>query len=1019
MTSGYKINNVDTDLLYVRKDMFLEGNLWGWGLNTTGGPLGDGTNTHRSSPVQTIASGSNWKQVVGGPNGYVTASIKSDGSLWLWGYNVEGELGDGTTTARNSPVQTIAGGTNWKQVACGGRHTAAIKQDGTLWAWGMCNYGQLGDNTVVNKSSPVQVYGGGTNWKQVVGGYGHTAAIKTDGTLWAWGYNSWSQLGDNTTAHKSSPVQVSGGGTTWKQASLSYQWSAAIKTDGTVWFWGLNGVGQWGNNSTSGSAVPTQVSAWGTNVAQICANGGNTFAAVKQDGTLWTCGDNNTGELGDNTTTLKSSPVQTIAGGTNWRQVVCGRNHISALKTDGTVWSWGGNGNGQLGDNTVLSKSSPVQTVAGGTNWTRVTCGYYHTVALSNSADYDTGIPYIPFMNTPSGTLYSWGDGYGGALGNGTSGRNNVSPVPTVPSYNNWIQVSGGYSFEAAIKTDGTLWSWGYNAQGRLGQGITGGNINTPTQTVPTNLRWSQVSCNYTHMSAITISGALYGAGANSFGQLGLNNNTDSNSMAMVYTGGTGWVQTAAGYYNTFGIKVDGTLWAWGYNPNGELGDGTIASKSSPVQTIAGGTNWKQVSAYNSTAAIKTDGTLWSWGPNTNGILGDSTTTSRSSPVQTISGGSNWQQVSCGDAHMAAIKTDGTLWLWGTNTNGQIGDNTTTHRSSPVQTVSGGTTWKQVSCGRTWTIAIKTDGTLWTWGNNGATGSGGFLGDNTNASKSSPVQTIAGGTSWIYVNANMYTTIGIRAEAGGQQMYTTPGTYTWVAPAGVYSVSAVAVGAGGAGDANNPLNAGGGGALSYTNNITVVPGNSYTVTVGAGATYNSVTAGGNSSFSTFVIAGGGQSGASGSSAGGTPITAGVGNSGGAGARGATGTSGAGGGGAGGYSGAGGAGSVGSAAAGAGAGGGAGGGYGQTVGSGGGMAGGGVGLLGQGANGAAGVAGSYVTAGGKGGSNGTDATYSNGSIPGVYGGGQSGGTSAPGGSGAVRIIWPGTTRQFPSTNTWDM
>ena len=160
-------------------------------------------------------------------------------------------------------------------------------------------------------------------------------------------------------------------------------------------------------------------------------------------------------------------------------------------------------------------------------------------------------------------------------------------------------------------------------------------------------------------------------------------------------------------FYNKSQI-VDGTLWTWGYNPYGSLGDNTTTNKSSPVQTIAGGTNWKQVSASGShTAAIKTDGTLWTWGQNNFGQLGDNTTTSKYSPVQTIAGGTNWKQVSCGTMHTAAIKTDGTLWIWGSNSYGQLGDNTTTYKSSPVQTISAGTDWKQVSCGYNHTAAIK------------------------------------------------------------------------------------------------------------------------------------------------------------------------------------------------------------------------------------------------------------------------------------------------------------------------
>jgi len=161
----------------------------------------------------------------------VARDIFSEGGLWTWGYNFYGGLGDNTVTNKSSPVQTITGGTNWKQVAGGTLHTAAIKTDGTLWTWGDNEYGELGDNTVTNKSSPVQTITGGTNWKQVAGGSFHTAAIKTDGTLWTWGYNGNGGLGDSTVTNKSSPVQTIAGGTNWKQVAGGTLHTAAIKDD--------------------------------------------------------------------------------------------------------------------------------------------------------------------------------------------------------------------------------------------------------------------------------------------------------------------------------------------------------------------------------------------------------------------------------------------------------------------------------------------------------------------------------------------------------------------------------------------------------------------------------------------------------------------------------------------------------------------------------------------------------------------------------------------------------------------
>ena len=350
--------------LFVPRILFSSGGLWTWGTNNWG-QLGDGTTINKSSPVQTIAAGTNWKQVAAGE--YCSTAIKTDGTLWTWGFNLEGQIGDNTTISKSSPVQTIAGGTNWKQVSVS-RHVAAIKTDGTLWTWGSNVYGQLGDGTTIDKSSPVQTIAAGTNWKQVAAGSGITAVIKTDGTLWMWGNNGYGQLGDGTRITKSSPVQTIAGGTNWAQVSISgFRFVAAIKTDGTLWTWGSNYYSGLGDGTTIDKSSPVQTIAGGTNWKQVSGS-----SAIKTDGTLWVWGFNNYyGNLGDGTTISKSSPVQTIAGGTNWKQV----SGSSAIKTDGTLWTWGYNNDGSLGDGTTIDKSSPVQTIAGGTNWKQVVNG--------------------------------------------------------------------------------------------------------------------------------------------------------------------------------------------------------------------------------------------------------------------------------------------------------------------------------------------------------------------------------------------------------------------------------------------------------------------------------------------------------------------------------------------------------------------------------------------------------------------------------------------------------------------
>jgi hypothetical protein len=444
---------------------------------------------------------------------YVRADYFRSGNLWNWGSNSYGQLGDNTAVSKSSPVQTIAWGSNWKQISSGYSHTAAIKTDGTLWTWGKNNYGQLGDNTLVRKSSPVQTVAGGTNWKQVVAGSSNTLAIKTDGTLWTWGYNLSGVLGDNTTSSKSSPVQTIAGGTNWMQIAYSGS-AAAIKTDGTLWVWG-----------------------------------GNDYA-----------------QLGDNTLVNKSSPVQTVAFGTNWKQVSGSARNMAAIKTDGTLWTWGFGLNGQLGMwDDPYAGTSPVTVSGSKTN--------FNTFTTSNTTGVSVG------------------------MGVYTS----TQPVT-------WSTVSA-ISTNVSITFNGFDFSGNWTGTISLGVGATKGGISSkssPVQTVAFGTNWKQVSC---------------------------------------------------GYLTTTAIKQDGTLWVWGYNNYGGLGDNTIVGKSSPIQTVAGGTNWKQVSASRYlTAAIKTDGTLWLWGRNAYNNIGDNTSIFRSSPVQTIAGGTNWKQVAGIYSSTAAIQ---------------------------------------------------------------------------------------------------------------------------------------------------------------------------------------------------------------------------------------------------------------------------------------------------------------------------------------------------------------------------
>ena len=346
--------------------------LFTWGINSSG-QLGDGTTIGKCSPGTVAGGGTTWCNASGF---YSRAAVKTDGTLWTWGTNVNGQLGDGTTTGKSSPGTIVNSSTNWSSVYMSNGFVTALKNDGTLWTWGSNSLGQLGDGTATARCSPGTVAGGGTNWCQIFNTLGVFAgAIKTDGTLWTWGCNNCGQLGDGTTVNRCSPGTVAGGGTNWCRVFSGRYQIGAIKGDGTLWTWGRNNFGQLGDGTTVNRCSPGTVAGGGGTA--WCQGSGTRYstAVVKIDGTLWTWGLNDIGQLGNGTTVSRCSPGTVAGGGTTWCQVSGVDASIFSLKTDGTLWTWGSNSGGSLGDGTTVNKCSPGTVVNAGTTWVFVDRG--------------------------------------------------------------------------------------------------------------------------------------------------------------------------------------------------------------------------------------------------------------------------------------------------------------------------------------------------------------------------------------------------------------------------------------------------------------------------------------------------------------------------------------------------------------------------------------------------------------------------------------------------------------------
>jgi alpha-tubulin suppressor-like RCC1 family protein len=769
-----------------------DGTVAAWG-NNGDGQLGDNTTTDRLVPVAVnTASGVSalhGKTVVAVAAGaYHSLALCSDGTVAAWGGNWLSQLGDDTATGSIVPVavSTAPGvsalsGRKVVALASGGFHSLALCSDGTVAAWGNNGNGQLGDNTTtlrgvpvaVNAASDVSALSGRTVVGVATGRY-HSLALCSDGTVAAWGYNGDGQIGDNTTTDRLVPVAVntaSGvsalhGKTVAAVAAGSYH-SLALCSDGTMAAWGDNGAGQIGDTSTIQRRVPVAVSTVeggsalsGRIVVEVAAGVAHSLALCS-DGTMAAWGDNEYGELGDNTTTHRPEPVAVdtapLAEGERFAQVMGGSSafHTLALVAvpyhreieiagsgvsipDGSTTPGPANhtdfGSVAVGSGTVTRTFTIRNTGTLPLNLTgtpRVAVGGTH--AADFTVTQQPSSPVGPGASTSFQVTFA-----PGALWLRTATLGIANDDPNENSYDFAVQGAG---------TGGGTLAATFNSGSEVPLTINGFTATGST----VNLLLNHAPATGTELTVVRNTGTAFINGT--FGNL-----AQGQRVSLPYGGST--YEFVANYFGGSGndlvlVWANSRPFAWGYNQAGQLGDNTTTNRNLPVEVqrsgvLAGKTVLAVAPGGSHSLALCSDGTVAAWGANWSGQLGDNTTTDRLVPVavSTAPGvsalyGKTVVAVAAGGAHSLALCSDGTVAAWGSNDYGQLGDNTTTQRNVPVvvNTASGvsalyGKTVVAVAASDAHSLALCSDGTVVAWGAN----SSGQLGDNTRTDRIVPVE---------------------------------------------------------------------------------------------------------------------------------------------------------------------------------------------------------------------------------------------------------------------------------------